>query len=128
MTFVEVYSVSRSRLREACLSYPHDAIAVRKATVRLAFRAGVQYICRTQRAARMLQTLGGSPPSELRYLFSKTDDASFSNESVDEKLQVLMRLVEKQSEKLEAIEALSLTTSPMIRTPPPFRPSTVLKM
>ena len=76
----------------------------------------------------MLQTLGGSPPSELRYLFSKTDDASFSNQSVDEKLQVLMRLVEKQSEKLEAIEALSLTTSPMIRTPPPFRPSTVLKM
>jgi hypothetical protein len=126
MTFVELYSLSRERVREACLRYPNDAIAVRKATVRLAFRYGVHYICRTQRAARMLNVLKGGDGA-LSFL---RDGVPFENQSVDEKLRKLMLLVEKQYEKLEAIEVSSRNSvfaSPTSRTPP-VRAPTVFNM
>jgi hypothetical protein len=132
MTFVELYSLSKGRVLDACVRYPVDAIAVRKATVRLAFRYGVRYICRTHRAARMLNVLRGGQTSEFL-----RNGATFENQSVDDKLRQLMQLVEKQSnkleavekmsEKLEAIEVLSLNGSLMTRTPPVQEP-TVLRM
>jgi hypothetical protein len=117
MTFVEVYGLSREHLNSACFTYPSDALAVRRAAVRLAFRSAVHYIIRTKKTKRMLEVLRGSP------------HPTRSLRNVEEQLQQLCALVENQSRKLEAMEARgSALASPLVLDTPVFKQSTVLSV
>lgn len=94
MTFVELYTIGRDSVNEACRNYPQDAVAVRRAAVLLAVRTAVRYFCRKERSKRMLdiRTHGHAHSTHVGPV-----------QDLDGQLALLMKMVETQASSLEEL-------------------------